>query len=767
MDAEIARLDRLLNQIQLLGPPYVTSSKGKDLFQEICKLVLQDRIYTRLWFERTLNQLNELFQEQRPDEELFGRELREIHQRMIEVSEVNDLFFGVLDASTSEQDLCVSLSKLQPLAQDFVNQIDTSGRLSEIRNQNLSCSARIALFLEFLKDDLGFDLTQRESVKGVLVSLKGSEAVGNVNALLVKADGKGLLVPLHIKIQAGSGEVECRVKGSEGFRQAVERAQSAMKDSGYISSSEDVLYTLDFTEMEYQGASIALAAAVGMYAVKRNVAIDPYTAFTGEINLDDQNWVIQPVNNIHEKIAAAERAGCRRVFVPLQNHQEVKDAAPIKVHGVESLIDVFIQLQPSHEFRPGDSLQGRKISAIQKHCAVQGWDLDPFEPIQAGLQSTVVPLEINPVKIQIYNSGAHTPKKSLRVEYDSLFSTLNSLDHLDIPIRAINESLNVKNPELQARIQTSLEKLSPSQSLSEQYCIYSFKFVRENEKLAIKQFSSGKLTLQGAAGPLYKSVLENIVPLYNIYFPTSKVSAEYFLAKGNDKAAGQETLAPNKLLAEVPLPHIGTDESGKGDYFGSMVIAGVFLDSVAQTALSKLGVKDSKLLTDKRCSELAAEIRHLIPGKHQEVEIPPERYNRLYDDFKLEGKNLNHLLAWGHARAIEDILQKRKCSYAIADQFGDEHYIQSKLMEKGRRLELIQLPKGERYLAVAAASILARDKFLARLENLRTVYGIDFPKGASNTVVDAAKAFVQKHGVEQLRKIAKLHHKTTDKIKEE
>ena len=86
-------------------------------------------------------------------------------------------------------------------------------------------------------------------------------------------------------------------------------------------------------------------------------------------------------------------------------------------------------------------------------------------------------------------------------------------------------------------------------------------------------------------------------------------------------------------------------------------------------------------------------------------------------------------------------------------------------MEKGRKLRLIQLPKGERYIAVAAASILARDRFLSRMESFRVTYKIDFPKGASDSVVNAGKLFAQTHGDNSLGKIAKLHHKTTEKIK--
>jgi ribonuclease HIII len=373
-------------------------------------------------------------------------------------------------------------------------------------------------------------------------------------------------------------------------------------------------------------------------------------------------------------------------------------------------------------------------------------------------------LEIPPLKVQIYDSGAHTPKTALQGEYVELVSRLTTIDHPNIPIRPVNQSLTIQNSMLQDQLQTALQKLGPTESRSEQYCKYSFKFAAPSETLTVKQFTSGKLLLQGSAGPLYKSILECVVPLYKIHFPKADISVETLLGLNNAKPRPQDRPLNNGLL-DVPLPHIGTDESGKGDYFGPMVIAGVLIDSTTETALKELGVKDSKTLTDKRCKELAVKIRHLLPDKYEEIEILPERYNQLYEQFKAEGKNLNHLLAWGHARAIESLLLKGSCSHAIADQFGDENYIRSKLMEKGRKLQLIQLPKGERYIAVAAASILARDRFLSRMESFRVTYKIEIPKGASDSVVNAGKQFVQTHGDASLGQIAKLHHKTTEKIK--
>jgi ribonuclease HIII len=764
MDNEITRLDWLLSRIQLLDPPYQESAGGKQLYQEICKLVFEDQLYVRIWSEPTLNQLEQLFQTEKPNEELFKAELEEIRKRTIAVREVNDCFFGIVDPNTTSKDLCELLAKLECLPEDFNNRLDVSGRLQEIRNQDRCTFEKVESFLEILKDDLNVDLTAKDSIKAVLESLKSREAVGKVNALLVKGTAKAIAVSLHIKLQVGTGQVSCQVKGSEDFKDAVGRAQSAMRERGFLFESEDIFYTLDLTDARYQGSSLGLAAAVAMHDVKLNLATDPYTAFTGDINLDGQEWTIKPVSGVSQKTAAAKRAGCRRVFIPRLNCAEITGSAELQICGVDSLIDLFVQLRPNRQLLPSESLQGRKITVLQRYCMERGWDLPAPQPIQAGIQFSIVPLEIPPLKVQIYNSGTHTPKTISQNEYLELVSLLNKIDQPETPIRSINQTLTVQSSTLQDQIQSAIEKLKPTESRSEQYCKYSFKFSGKNETLTIKQYNSGKLTLQGSAGPLYKSVLECILPLYKIHFPKSDISVDSLLGLNTTKPIAQGQ-ASTKELADVPLPHIGTDESGKGDYFGPMVIAGVLIDSTTETALKELGVKDSKALTDKRCKELAVKIRNLLPGKYQEVEIPPDRYNQLYEEFKAEGKNLNHLLAWGHARAIESLLQKETCSHAIADQFGDENYIRSKLMEKGKKLQLIQLSKGERYIAVAAASILARDKFLSRMENLRDTSRIELPKGASDSVVNAGKQFVQTYGEDSLGKVAKLHHKTTEKIR--
>ena len=203
---------------------------------------------------------------------------------------------------------------------------------------------------------------------------------------------------------------------------------------------------------------------------------------------------------------------------------------------------------------------------------------------------------------------------------------------------------------------------------------------------------------------------------------------------------------------------IGIDESGKGDYFGPLVIAGVRVTPELESDLRLLGVRDSKRISDGRIFEMAPDIR--IVCRHSIVAIGPQKYNELYSRIR----NLNRLLAWGHARALENLLEEGPCPLAISDQFGDERFILNALLQKGKAIQLIQRPKAEEDLAVAAASILARAEFLARLQRLSQDIGVTLPKGASQAVETAARVVVNKHGQDGLAKVAKLHFKTTQAV---
>jgi ribonuclease HIII len=208
----------------------------------------------------------------------------------------------------------------------------------------------------------------------------------------------------------------------------------------------------------------------------------------------------------------------------------------------------------------------------------------------------------------------------------------------------------------------------------------------------------------------------------------------------------------------VASGQIGIDESGKGDYFGPLVIAGVYVSLDQEEQLRLAGVRDSKAVSDKKAADLATQIRNLCP--FTVVAIGPERYNSLHASFK----NLNKLLAWGHARAIENLLERVSCDRVVADQFGDERFLKNALMGKGRTVKLIQKPRAEEEIAVAAASIIARAEFLRRLQDLSTRYGVTLPKGASDLVITAGREFIRKHGKEALGQVAKLHFRTTESV---
>jgi ribonuclease HIII len=219
-----------------------------------------------------------------------------------------------------------------------------------------------------------------------------------------------------------------------------------------------------------------------------------------------------------------------------------------------------------------------------------------------------------------------------------------------------------------------------------------------------------------------------------------------------------------------PSGRIGTDEAGKGDYFGPLVVGAVWADADMEAILLAQGVKDSKRTTDGVCRKLAHEIERLCP--HEIVRIFPAKYNELIGQMN----NLNRLLGWAHARAIESLLTKlekeaqsgaapraRGRITVISDQFGDEGYIAGALMKRGKTVALIQQHRAESETVVAAASILARVGFLDGLKRLSEDCGIALPKGAT-IVVPVGKQVVAKGGQALLATVAKMHFKTTKQV---
>ncbi len=262
---------------------------------------------------------------------------------------------------------------------------------------------------------------------------------------------------------------------------------------------------------------------------------------------------------------------------------------------------------------------------------------------------------------------------------------------------------------------------------------YSFWRAKTNTFQAI-YYTSGKLLIQGKN-------IENV-------------------AIEVDKIIGVKSCFEQSNLIDFNQEkYIGTDESGKGDFFGPLVVAGVQVDKNNKQKFIELGIKDSKKLDDKKILMLANQIK--ANSVHSVVVITPVKYNELYAKFS----NLNKLLAWGHARAIENILEKSPCNYALADKFGDESLIKNALMQKGRSIVLNQMVRAESDIAVAAASVLARAEFVKRMQELELKYELQLSKGVSDKVIQQAQTFISKYSFDRLREIAKMHFKTVNELR--
>ena len=280
------------------------------------------------------------------------------------------------------------------------------------------------------------------------------------------------------------------------------------------------------------------------------------------------------------------------------------------------------------------------------------------------------------------------------------------------------------------------------------HCEYSYVIAGEDGRLVVRQYTNGKLQMQGSAEGLHRTFAGQI--------------QEIMEETGVEECP--EEVAPTSLL---PFPHGGSDETGKGDYFGPLVVAAVYMTEQQAGEAVRQGVADSKGISDARSLELAQYLRLALEGQWSRVVLEPPRYNRIYTSMKGRGQNLNDLLARCHAR----------CIMQLRDQFGDRSAPLKMLVDKFARddlllahlcdsanLEVTQVTRAERDPAVAAASVLARAEFLEALNRLSEETGMVLPKGAGDVTVAVGKAIVRSHGTKALFRVAKLHFANTHKI---
>lgn len=291
------------------------------------------------------------------------------------------------------------------------------------------------------------------------------------------------------------------------------------------------------------------------------------------------------------------------------------------------------------------------------------------------------------------------------------------------------------SPEQSQKLRALLEELD-FQFAPKPYTL----FFAQKDKLSVAVYEKGpKVLLQG------------------------KGVEEFIQFELEPKILGEAKLGYEEVhLPQMFEPHFGIDESGKGDFFGPLVISGVYVDRGIARKLIDAGVQDSKRIgSDARIRALAETIRKSAAGLIDTVLIGPEKYNDLYDKFS----NLNSLLGWGHARVIENLLAKKPdCPRALSDQFADARVIEQSLMRHGRKIKIEQRTKAESDVAVAAASILAREAFIDWLDGRGKALGVRLCRGVSANVKEAAKKLVEIGGAERLREVAKVHFRTAHEI---
>jgi len=230
--------------------------------------------------------------------------------------------------------------------------------------------------------------------------------------------------------------------------------------------------------------------------------------------------------------------------------------------------------------------------------------------------------------------------------------------------------------------------------------------------------------------------------------------------KVNDLVFGEKLIPDDKPEFEPDYPYIGTDESGKGDYFGPLVVAGVYLTPDSGKLLRSIGIRDSKELSDSQIRQFAAEIKKMNEIMFDVVLISPEKYNQLYEKMG----NLNTLMGWAHSRVIENLLVKCSAGEVISDKFGNEKIILDALQQRGRSINLTQVTKAEKFTAVAAASILARESVVKWFKIQSKKYKVEIPKGSSSEVERTAKYLFEKYGEDIMKNLVKVHFKTSNKV---
>lgn len=577
------------------------------------------------------------------------------------------------------------------------------------------------------------------------------------HALVIRGDDESLVLGIQLAHASKAG-----IDGADYADDAMTKQARAVLAEHLSEGVPGLKWSLELP-VRYSGGSLGLALHVAALVAVRNRKADPLLAATGVV---DTGGDIRFVDGIGPKLMAAARAGMQRVLIPAANEDEISELelpAFLRVIPVSHIDEVQARLDDL-SIRAELSFDGR-IRKARSLLSRYGVELvPPYEDDVDNARRLHVADATGKATLMLWIGGKGTvtatgKQGTARAALERLIA-----DHFEVTVEARAPLKRmVGDPARRQRLAELLDaeggESLPAYGAKEQW---RYRLRTGQSAATVTQWETGTCMVDGKA-PAHDRARELLL---SVLGGLDGDDSQLDVPRVSVRSASATDLPPLALGDTW----IGTDESGKGDFFGPLVSAAVVLDERLADELTEIGVRDSKKLSDRRIRSLAQQLRQTLGKKRYKVTpIHPARFNSLYREMKAEGKNLNTLLAWGHTRSIEDLLQAGQSPrYAIVDQFADARYIERKLLEDTRRsgMPIIQFPKAEADMAVAAASILARETFVQWLDRESANVGLTLPKGAGPAVIEAGRALVAQHGQEELGRWAKLSFKTTKRVLE-
>lgn len=619
-----------------------------------------------------------------------------------------------------------------------------SGYDSErIRRARLAQQGRRSAAAQAVLDTLGWDSllpVARDQLRLAIADLDEREQYQSWGLFIDREANTAIALGMKVVLTKSGNQLfaNCDAETSEQARIAASRV---LKDCGWEMNIE--------WPASFVGESVGLPIAIAALTARGELPHNALVASTGRVDLDGK---VTGISGVQQKVDAAVSVGMRRILVPQENLDEAKRSANsrivvVPVSHLDELVATVRQSVTAVELGFAGLVRLVRSSTKDYKLAV----LD--EATSSSGHAFVVGNTSGKVRISVYTTGRVSAQGAEGAVLEAAKKLI--LDRVPgDPEPRQPHSFQSLTPEFRERIRSKLENLGARSETPHEHESWRLRLTHGRSRASVVLYKKGSCVLQGTAPAwdvAFDAINDVMAPVGGLVLPAA--TTEQTVKVEND-------IGPNE-------PHIGTDEAGKGDYFGPLVSAAVYVDKPLAARLTALGVRDSKKLSDNRVRQLAAAIREAAVGRFAVTPINPPKYNELYAEFKTENKNLNSLLAWGHARSIERLLNAPadrgiRPQFALVDQFANERYVGERTKHAG--IPVFQRPKAESDIAVAAASVLARDAFLTWMERWSELTKLKLPKGASSEVVQSAKEFVRLWGRGRLRDVAKLHFQTTAQV---